>query len=260
MGGRYHHMINIIIMTLETLQKLGLSPNEAKIYNTLLNLKEAGVGQIASQSEVHRRNVYDAINRLIDKGLAFPIFSKGENFYAPVDPDKLLELVKEKEADLNKILPELRQRYKDNRGSQESYIYRGIEGLKNYMRDILRANQECYFLAAKGGWYTPQLAKLSEPFLKEATRKNIRMRYIFDAVIQDKGKDILKNFKYPYKYLPKEYSTDSCIDIFGDNIVTFSGLSFGKIETDLTIFVLRDSRLADSYKQWFEFIWQQCKK
>jgi len=42
----------------QILQKLGLSPNEAKIYETLLSLGSANVSTIAVKSKVHRRNVY----------------------------------------------------------------------------------------------------------------------------------------------------------------------------------------------------------
>jgi sugar-specific transcriptional regulator TrmB len=117
-------------MFIETLQELGLSPNEAKIYEALIDLNQAGVGEISSKAEIHRRNVYDAINRLIDKGLVFPILSRGENKYAPVDPDKLSELIKEKQTSLNKILPDLKERYEKEVSSQEAYITKVWKALK----------------------------------------------------------------------------------------------------------------------------------
>jgi len=38
-------------MIIETLQQLGLSPNESKIYEALLELKEAGAGEISSKRQ-----------------------------------------------------------------------------------------------------------------------------------------------------------------------------------------------------------------
>ena len=43
------------------LQEIGLSQNEAQIYETLVEIKESGAGEIALKSKVHRRNVYDAL-------------------------------------------------------------------------------------------------------------------------------------------------------------------------------------------------------
>jgi len=246
-------------MSVEILQQLGLSPNEAKIYNALLDLKEAGVGTISSKAEIHRRNVYDAMNRLVDKGLVFPILTKGEHLYSPVDPDKLLELVKEKEANLNKILPDLRKRYQKESSTQEAYIYRGIEGFKNYMRDILRVGQDGYFLGAKLGWFDPRLKTFREQFLKEAKRKKLKFYHIFDAEVKDKKPEELKQLGNSYKFLPAKYSTDSAVDIFGDYVVTFTGLKFKKIDDSVTLFVLHDKQLAQSYKTWFQFMFDSLK-
>ena len=58
-------------------QSLGISPNEAKIYESLVESGEAGVSDISVSAKIHRRNAYDAIYRLIDKGLIFEILSKG---------------------------------------------------------------------------------------------------------------------------------------------------------------------------------------
>ena len=65
-------------------ESLGLSPNEARIYEALVEHGESGVSEIALFGNIHRRNAYDAIHRLVEKGLCFPILSAGENIaYAP---------------------------------------------------------------------------------------------------------------------------------------------------------------------------------
>ena len=48
----------------EILREVGLSLNESKIYETLLQLGEASVQTISLKSKVHRRNVYDSLNKL----------------------------------------------------------------------------------------------------------------------------------------------------------------------------------------------------
>ncbi|EKD76146.1 MAG: hypothetical protein ACD_43C00212G0001, partial [uncultured bacterium] len=100
-------------MYTELLQEIGLSPNEAKIYETLLNIGETGVGDIATKANIHRRNVYDALQRLVQKGLVFTTFQKNENRYSAVDPNKLMELVREKQVHLAEVLPELQKMYQN---------------------------------------------------------------------------------------------------------------------------------------------------
>jgi predicted DNA-binding transcriptional regulator len=246
----------------EVLEQLGLSPNEAKIYEALLDLKEAAAGAISAHAKIHRRNTYDAIHRLVEKGLIFSVLSKGDHVYSAVDPGKLMELVKEKETQLEKILPELQKRYTSERQPQEAYIYRGIEGFKNYMRDILRVGEDGYFIGAKLAWWDPRLVSFTQQFLKEAERKNIKFHHIFDAIVEKEGKDALAEFdkrNLPYRFLPEEYSTDSTLDFFGDQIVTWHGISLKKLHDDVTLFVLRDKGLSDNYKTWWKFVWEHCK-
>lgn len=246
-------------MPIKILQQLGLSPNESKIYDALLDLKEAGAGKISIKTKIHRRNVYDSMHRLIDKGLVFSVLSGSETFYSPVDPDKLTELIKEKELMLRNALPELREKYERKENNQEAYIYKGINGMKQYMRDILREGKDVYSLAAKLGWFNPKLMAFRKEFYKEAKRKGIKFHTIFDNEVKKENLKELEGVELPYKFLPAKYSTNSAIDIFGDYIVTFTGLGVKKLNKNTTFFVMHDQYLADTYRAWFKFIFDNCK-
>jgi len=242
------------------LQEIGLSQNEAQIYETLVEIKESGAGEIALKSKVHRRNVYDALHRLIEKGLVFQVFGKGEISFRAVDPGKLMELIKEKEEKLQLILPELERSFKATPRKQEVYVYRGLEGFRNYLRDILlRQAKDVYFIGAKGGWFDPRLSTFIGGFLKEAERLGIKYHHLFDYEVKEMLPDIPQTIKQPYRFLPKEFSTGAAVDIFGDHVVTFSGLGLGKLEDDVTLFVLVNKELADGYRKWFQFMWDHCK-
>jgi len=247
-------------MPIDVLQKLGLSLNEAKIYEALLGLKTAGVGEISSKAEVHRRNVYDTLSRLIEKGLVFPVISKGENLYSPAEPDKLLQLIENKQDKLEKVLPMLNAKYSKREKTQEAYIYKGIEGMKNYMTDILKKGSDTYAIGVQLSWLDPRLKTFSEPLLKEVKKRGIKFHFVIDEGIKEKAPDDLKKFNSNYKILPKKYCSNSAVDICGDYVFSFSGLSFKKIEDDVTIFILRDKQLAESYRTWFQFIYDHCPK
>ncbi len=242
-------------MYAEIFQEVGLTPNEAKVYQTLIEIGESSAGEISVKGKIHRRNVYDTINRLIEKGLVFQILTKGENIYQAVDPAKFLEIIKEKENRFKKILPELQQQFLAKPSYQEAYLYRGVEGFKNYLRDILRLQQDVYFIGAKGLWFDKKLTTFLKSFLTEARRLNINYHHIFDAEIKDELPAILKEVGPPYKFFPHQYSTKTCLDIFGDHVVTFTGLGTGKIDEDVVIHVLIDPILADGYRTWFQFMW-----
>ena len=251
-------LYNFIFMHLDILEELGLSQNEAKIYETLLTLGEATVNEISVRSKIHRRNIYDTMSRLVEKGLTFQVIGKGDNVYKPVDPNKLMELVEERQRKLQKIMPELISTYNNKPQLEAVYFYKGIEGFKNYLRDVLSSGEDVCFIGAKGAWFDPRIKTFLEKFLKDAKKEGVTYRHLFDYEVKDSLPEVMKSVGKPYKFLPKEYSTPSMIDIFGDKVVSFTGAGLGKISDDISIFVTVSRPMATSYKTWFQFMWDYC--
>lgn len=106
------------------LQEIGMSKNESKIYETILELGTCGVSEISKKSEIHRRSVYDALQRLIERGVVFQIFGGKENTYSAADPQKLLEMIREKEETFERILPYLEQIQKSTPRKEATFIYK----------------------------------------------------------------------------------------------------------------------------------------
>ena len=51
------------------LEEIGLANSEIKVYRALLRTGSVRVGELMKEVTLHRSRVYDAINRLIEKGL-----------------------------------------------------------------------------------------------------------------------------------------------------------------------------------------------
>jgi sugar-specific transcriptional regulator TrmB len=250
------------MITTNIYETLGISPNEGKIYESLVEIGESGISDIAVAAKIHRRNAYDAIKRLIDKGLVFEIFSSKENLYNAVDPDKLTELLGEKQTLLEKSLPELKKKFHQRVAPEEAYIYRGLEGQKNIWRDVLRVGKDNFIVGAKGGWFEPRLETARLAFLKEANRKKIKFHQLFDHEIKIQSPAFAKTWPglLQYRFLPKEYSTNSIIHVFGDYIITYTGLELFKLHDSIVFFVIHSKDLAESYRKWFWYMWEQSKK
>src|SRR3989339_28913 len=206
----------------ELFQELGLSPNEAKIYEGMLSTEESNASRIALRSNVPRRNVYDALNRLV------------------------------------KNLSELATLYEAEPTTKAAYIYKGVEGYKNYHNDLLRVSQSepVYFLGAKALWNCPQVNKsFRTNYLKEFEKRHVPYYTLFDPGVLKELPEVIQQATGEYKILPEKYATQGLVDIFGDYVITFSGAKVGYFDEHLRIFVLIDRELANTYRTWFQLIW-----
>lgn len=263
-GGNYHHFKSFFVfsfcMNLEVLEEIGLSQNEAKIYETLVKIGTSSLNKISTESNVHRRNVYDSIDKLLKKGLVTEEFISGTRFVRAINPSRLLDIVKEKEAKVSSILPELQEKFEKKIVKEEAVIYRGIEGFKNYLKDILEEEEPVYFIGAKAFWLDERLKYFVPKFDHERLKKKIHFKHIYDWEVKTMAPDILKLKLNEYKFFPKEYSSSIAIDIFGDHVVTFHGVSPGKLAEEPVQFNLISKKIADGYRKYFNFIWKKLKK
>lgn len=243
-------------MYTELFQELGLAQNEAKIYETLLREGESPVGHISVESKVHRRNVYDSLNRLIEKGLVFEIIQHRENLYQAVEPHKLSDVLEEKQRSLNKIMPELEKLYHGKPHEEEVYIYRGTEGWKNYMSDILRVGGDSYCIGAKAAINHDRLLGYFDHFLTEMQRKNIKIYNLYDSLV--KGTKYEGHLGAPYRFLPKKYHTSCTISILPDRVYFFHGIELGDVNEDFAFTVIVNQELARAFKIWWQFMWDMC--
>jgi len=241
----------------QVLENLGLTPNEAKIYQALLELKNGTIWDISKKADIHRRNTYDAIKRLIDRGLAYQVLPKKTLTYAPVHPDKFKELMDEKVSELNSILPGLITRFNKLDLQQSLSIYRGVQGLKNYMKLTFTESKkgaELLILGSRGAYFEPKITTFTKIHSKQMQKAIGRIIYHGEM---EKTQDTLTlGQRKDYKFLPEKYCGGTTVAIFGDYVAIYSGVHTKAVDEDITIFILKEKTMAEDYRKWFDFMWE----
>ena len=92
---------------LNVLEELGLSPAEAKIYLSLIEIGSTLAGPIIKRTGLHRGTTYQILQRLKEKGLVSSIVKGKKQYFEPANPDRLMDSLKEREEKLHEILPSL---------------------------------------------------------------------------------------------------------------------------------------------------------
>ena len=129
-------------MTEEFLLDLGFSRNESKVYFNLLKSGLSTVSEISSNTSIHRTNIYDCLERLIEKGLVTYIYKGKGKKYQASNPNKIKDLLKEKEENFSKILPEMIKLRQSSPSNELVEIHRGINAVRLILNSFLVKKKE----------------------------------------------------------------------------------------------------------------------
>ncbi len=149
-------------MDLSVLKKLGLGDKEIKVYLALLEYGAISVRGLADITNLNRGTVYDLLKKLQEMGLVSYYHQATKQKFVAEEPEKLKELVQEKEKQLKKVkskiyslIPELKSR-QDKGGSKPVIkLYEGRSGIKFILSDLLATmgqaeDKEYYVYSAAG--------------------------------------------------------------------------------------------------------------
>src|SRR6185369_9371062 len=95
----------------EALQNLGLKDKERDAYLALLELGEGTVAHIATKAGLKRPTAYLVMNELGQRGLVSE-FKRGKHtYYAPRNPEGLVQEARSRVAELEEVLPQLQSMF-----------------------------------------------------------------------------------------------------------------------------------------------------
>ncbi|MBW2978022.1 hypothetical protein KY331_04210 [Candidatus Woesearchaeota archaeon] len=238
----------------EILVKSGLTKNEAKVYLALLKLGSATAVEITKKSGIHRVNTYDVLERLLEKGLISTIMQAKKRIYEAANPRQLLKLLQEKEEMLSKAMPDLIDTFKSKKEKQQVHHFFGPEGVMQAYYMMLDQKEMLYAIGG-AGINRKFLKHRHEIWNKERIKRKIHGRglyYEFTRTHKESGWD---DPTMNIRYLPDKFKTLGMVDICGDLVVNLL-----PIEGNIMAIVIENKVLADTYRKFFEFMWQYAKK
>ncbi len=243
-------------MNTYSLVKAGLTPQEAKVYLTLLYLGPSNAGKITSKSGIHRRNVYDCIERLIEKGLVSYFRQGKKRFFEAAHPSRLLQVLAEKEeqikdnySDIKAMLPELISDYKFSSFKHEASVFRGREGLKTIFEDILETGKENLILGAESK--APKILKhYLTKFHERRIAKRIKEKFLFNSCERGRGKKLSRMPYTEVRFLPHPHSPSATINVYDNKtaIITW-------VEEEPLGILIENQHITNGMKAYFELMW-----
>ncbi|MFH1275907.1 MAG: helix-turn-helix domain-containing protein [Candidatus Woesearchaeota archaeon] len=238
----------------EVLVKTGLTKNESKVYLALLKFGSATAAEITKKSKVHRVNVYDVLERLVKKGMISSIVQANKRIYEAAHPQQLMELIKEKEELLGNVMPQLEQEFVSKKEKHQVYHFFGPSGVMRAYYMMLEQKKTLYAIGGSG-LNRKYLKHRHEMWNKERIKVGIKGKVLYYEFTRKHKEQSWDDKTIEVRYIPDKFKTTGMIDICGDIIVNLL-----PIEEEFMAIVIESKVLADTYRQFFNFMWEFAKK
>jgi sugar-specific transcriptional regulator TrmB len=242
---------------MKELEELGLTGNETKVYLTLLRLGSASVGNITEESGVHRRNVYDAIERLVKRGLVGHVIKGKIKYFEAANPESLLHILEDeknildgKMESVSSILPELQQIHGLQK-RENVIIYKGAKGIKTVLEDVLKTKETNHVLGA----HKPpkQIKGYLDSFHRRRRQLGINDKLIFDRADMDRAKTLATTPLTEIRFAPTASESKTAINIYGEKVAIL-------MWSEQVGIVIKNKEVADSFRNYFNMIWNSLNK
>ncbi|VVB74672.1 HTH-type sugar sensing transcriptional regulator TrmBL1 [Candidatus Tiddalikarchaeum anstoanum] len=242
------HVFGTIMMqdVLNSLKRIGLTGNEAKVYYTLLKNGESKAGGISKNAGINRTTTYDALKGLVDKGLANYVIKSSNKYFKGVEPDRLFDFIKEKEMYVEKALPKLKSIYSKPDSKNNVSLYQGYNGIKSVFQDIIRTlgRNGTNLVMDSEGQFAERMPFFAPHFIKQLEDYNINVKHIVR-----RGHDVKPSKTTEVKFIDKNEKSEASIDIFGDKLAIIVWT-----EPPEAV-VIENKSLSESMKYYFSIIW-----
>ena len=239
----------------QVLTNLGLSKNKGLVYLTLLQSGSGSAQEIANKANLPRTTVHEILQQLLVLGVVnYATHGRGR-IYASEPPDKLKYLLKEKEKQLENVLPEMFSMFNIGGVKPKTRYYEGVAGIKTVFEDTLTVNNKvlCGILSMSDLFKIP-----GKEFMNDYTARRIQAG-IKLKVIRSEINEVEETWPHSTKELRElHYASREMVFpmtmYFYDNKVALIGTekeNFGMIIES-----------ADFYKNqmnFFEVMWQVTK-
>lgn len=241
----------------KSLLNAGLSINESKVYLAMLSLNVASVTDVSKKSGVYRSNCYDALNKLIDKGLISTVVKSNKKYYNVADPDNLIKLYDERRQILDSELPEFKKLFEFHKVKQDVQLFNGTSGIKTILKDINNyKHYDAFGISSNLGKVVPGYFPY---WIIERHRKGLFARMVkteSDVLLTPQlfGVKAYKKM-FDVRNLPDEHYTPTATFIYGNKVA----IILESLMNPLGI-IINNKEISEGYKKQFKVLWSIAKK
>lgn len=248
---------------LQTLEKLGLSEKEAKVYLAALELGQDSVQNIAKKAGVNRPTAYFILEKLMELGLVSTLEHGKKTLFVAESPKELENLIEnekraieDRKAELKESMNQLLAIYNAKEGKPIVRYFEGKDGLialDKYGEEMIKKGEEIFYVTPVDivRKYFPDRRKEA---LEDRIKTKVRSRVIYTYDNPDDIWSPERNARdlREAKYLPRDkFPFDVIISIYPKNLIKFYYLDVAKPYG----VAIESQEFARNMRMFFELAW-----
>jgi predicted transcriptional regulator len=243
----------------ETLNRLGISRSQSKLYLEFLKTGPANVAQMARALNTSRQAIYLLLPELLDRGLVKELKQAKRTLYQALPPSQLYALIEDLKARLDAVVPTLTNLQSNPIEVPLVTIYDSPLSMRDWYRHFLASVKEGeeFFLYDSGtieNWYKldPEFYK---NYMEQQVKKGIKLLCLLpankktDEFIREVGWSISE-----YRHTTQPLSTKVEQWIWRDEVC------YQTIQGNATnLIVIKSKELAEFARKQFMEIWNASR-
>jgi len=243
----------------KTLQSIGLDDKESEVYLAGIELGETSVQKLSKKAGTKRPTTYKILDSLIAKGVFSQVLKGKKRLFRAEDPEKLYGAIRQKEAQLKAILPELKSLYNITETKPKIRFYEGVNGAIAVYEDILASipdTSEILSYTGITGLFKDFPEDYAQSFFDRRVRRNISTRII--ALDSEESRKWQKRGEFELRdivLLPKEQ-----FDFFGDTEIYGDKIALISYKENFMAIVVESKEIAKMQRFVFELAWKKIKE
>lgn len=253
-------------MILETLQKIGFSDKEAKVYIALIRLGAQPVSIISERTEINRTTTYDIIESLTKKGLVSSIKKGSITYFKALDPKELLNyLEREKAENIKKIekqqreikllLPALISLENPESTKPKVTFYEGEKGLRQAYEDTLTSKETILAYANVEDMHKGLPNFFPDYYQRRGVENKIHIKCIApdNKISKERHRHDKKENREMILIPASKYEFSPEINIYEDKVLYASW-------REKMAIIIKSEEIADFHKKMYQLCWQAAKR
>jgi sugar-specific transcriptional regulator TrmB len=236
----------------EQLKELGLTDNEVQIYLLLLQKGQLNPTEISKILGLHRGYIYDALERMQEKQVVNSILKNNKKYFQATNPETLVELLRLKLENLQKIVPDLKKISEIIKEETKVEFHKGRRVYITLLKDMivtLKKNESAYLIGIDEKILLNEVELIYlKQYLNIIKSKNIKEKIIIKT-----GSKKIKHKNLQYKELNENYIGKTSQIIYNNKVAIFI------LSTPYYLIVIDNKDIAETYKRQFELLWKIAK-